>query len=203
MQEHWEHVYATKQPEQVSWFRPHLDVSLDLIERALGDRVMASIVDAGGGASTLVDDLLGRGYQNVQVLDISRQALAIAQHRLGARSAAVRWIHGSVTDRWLAPASVELWHDRAVFHFLTRPEDRSAYVERVLEAVVPGGHVIVGSFGPGGPLKCSGLDTVRYEADALHGAFGSAFQLLESRQELHATPSGATQEFLYCFCVRR
>lgn len=203
MQEHWERVYSTKQPDQVSWFRPHLDVSLELIDRATEGRHDAPILDAGGGASTLVDDLLDRGYRNVSVLDLSQEALNIAQHRLGPRASKVQWIQGNVTEIALDAASLAVWHDRAVFHFLTREEDRAAYVERVRHALAPGGHAIVGSFGPDGPLKCSGLDVVRYDAARLHRTFGDVFKLIESRQELHATPFGTTQEFVYCLCVRQ
>jgi SAM-dependent methyltransferase len=199
-QDHWEKVYATRAPDQVSWFSSHFDASLALIERATGNR-SASIVDAGGGASTLVDDLIGRGYQNITVLDISRAAIEAAQRRLGEASKSVRWLRGSVTEAALPAHSCDVWHDRAVFHFLTRPEDRRAYVRRVALAVKPGGHVIVGTFGPEGPHKCSGLDVMRYDAESLHEEFGRRFRLVESFKELHHTPFGTTQQFLYCYCA--
>lgn len=200
-QKHWEKIYGTKAPDQVSWYRPHLDTSLALIERVAPD-CARSIIDVGAGASTLVDDLLARGYRNLTVLDISQAALDIARTRLGVASQSVRWLPADVTAPAAFPAQAyDLWHDRAVFHFLTTPEQRLAYVRNVASAVKPGGHVIVGAFGPHGPLKCSGLDVVRYDADSLHDEFGRRFRLLESSKELHQTPFGATQEFLYCYCV--
>jgi SAM-dependent methyltransferase len=199
--EHWERIYGTRPPNQVSWYRPHLDTSLTLIERVAPDR-SRSIIDAGGGASTLVDDLVAHGYRNVTVLDISQAALDIAGRRLGDASQSVRWLQADVTESAAFSAQTyDVWHDRAVFHFLTTPEQRVAYVRNVVSAVKPGGHVIVGAFGPEGPQKCSGLDVVRYDADSLHDEFGRRFRLLESSQELHQTPLGATQEFLYCYCV--
>lgn len=201
MQVHWENVYRTKAPDQVSWFRPHLETSLDLIERCAAGNSGASIIDVGGGASTLVDDLTGRGYTNVTVLDISQTALDIARNRLGSASDLVRWIAADVTEAALPVRSFDVWHDRAVFHFLTRQEDRVAYVRNVARSVRPGGHLIVGAFGPEGPLKCSGLDVVRYDADSLHDEFGPDFRLVESRKEIHETPFGTTQQFVYCYCT--
>lgn len=209
-QKHWEKIYGTQPPDQVSWYRPHLDTSLALIERVsiedgAADR-SRSIIDVGGGASTLVDDLIAHGYGNVTVLDISQAALEIARTRLGGAARSVHWLQADVTQPKAfsahAPAQVyDVWHDRAVFHFLTTPGERLAYVRNVVAAVKPGGHVIVGAFGPAGPQKCSGLDVVRYDADSLHDEFGRRFSLLESSTELHRTPFGATQEFLYCYCV--
>jgi 2-polyprenyl-3-methyl-5-hydroxy-6-metoxy-1,4-benzoquinol methylase len=199
--EHWEKIYGTKPPDQVSWYRPHLDTSLALIERVAPDRTR-SIVDVGGGASTLADDLIARGYRNLTVLDISQAALDIARTRLGDASRWVHWLQADVTEPAAFSAQrYDVWHDRAVFHFLTTPEQRLAYVRNVVAAVKPGGHVIVGTFGPEGPQKCSGLDVVRYDADSLHDEFGRRFRLLESSKELHQTPFGTTQQFLYCYCV--
>lgn len=199
--QHWEKIYGTKPPDQVSWYRPHLNISLALIERVAPDRSQ-SIIDVGAGASTLVDDLLAHGYRNLTLLDISHAALDIARARLGHASESVRWLQADVTDPSAFTAQTyDVWHDRAVFHFLTTPEHRLAYVRNVASAVKPGGHVIVGTFGTAGPLKCSGLDVVRYDADSLHDEFGRRFRLLESSQELHQTPFGTTQEFLYCYCV--
>ncbi len=198
-EEHWERVYGTKAPDQVSWFRPHLETSLALIERAAGGR-MTSIIDVGGGASSLVDDLIARGYTDVTVLDISQAALAMAKQRLGKAGKSVHWLHADVTRGDLPAQSFDVWHDRAVFHFLTQPEQRIAYVQNVARAVKPGGHVIVSTFGPEGPDKCSGLDVMRYDADALHDEFGGRFRLADSSKELHDTPFGTTQQFLYCYC---
>lgn len=154
----------------------------------------------GGGESTLVDDLLARGYQNISVLDVSQTAIEVTRKRLKEAAERVRWIVGDVTRVALDAKAYDVWHDRAVFHFLTSNEQRAAYVERVVKAVKAGGHVIVGTFGPGGPTKCSGLDVMRYDADSLHDEFGRHFRLVESSKELHETPFGTTQQFLYCYC---
>lgn len=199
VQEHWEEIYGSKAPDQVSWFRLHLETSLSLIERAANQR-SASIIDVGGGASSLVDDLIGRGYRHVTVLDISQSAIDAAKKHLKELSESVQWLRADVTQINLPPQSYDVWHDRAVFHFLTKPEDRLAYVRNVCWAVKPGGHVIVSTFGPEGPIKCSGLDVVRYDAPTLHDEFGRNFRLIESSKELHHTPFGTTQQFLYCYC---
>jgi len=196
---HWEKVYATKAPDQVSWYRPHLETSIALIERSVSDR-SASILDVGGGESTLVDDLLARGFQNITVLDVSQVAIDATKQRLGQIASRVRWLVADVTQVELEPRAYDVWHDRAVFHFLTLPEQRSAYVRQVVLSVKPGGYVIVSAFGPEGPTKCSGLDVVRYDAESLHEEFGTRFRLVESSKELHETPFGTTQQFLYCYC---
>ncbi|MBP7702017.1 MAG: class I SAM-dependent methyltransferase [Phenylobacterium sp.] len=196
---HWENVYQTKAADQVSWYRPHLEVSLGLIERAAPDRSSA-IIDVGGGEATLVDDLVARGYSDVTVLDISRAAIEVTQARLGASAASVHWIAGDIAAVELDAARYDVWHDRAVFHFLTNADDRAAYVRQVARAVKPGGHVIVATFGPDGPKTCSGLNVVRYDAESLHGEFGPRFRLLDSVSEVHETPWGAPQQFTYCFC---
>jgi 2-polyprenyl-3-methyl-5-hydroxy-6-metoxy-1,4-benzoquinol methylase len=199
MQAHWDKVYSTKGPDEVSWYRPHLERSLGLIQRAVPDR-SARIIDVGAGASTLVDDLLQFGYTDITVLDISEAAIAVAKKRLGDASQAVKWLCADVTKAEFPPASFDLWHDRAVFHFLTEVEDRRQYVRTVAKAVKPGGHVIVSTFGPQGPMKCSGLEVMRYSAEELHDEFGGRFQLVESSEEVHQTPFGTTQQFLYCYC---
>lgn len=198
-QTHWEKIYGSKAPDAVSWYRPHLETSLELIQRAAPAR-SASIIDVGGGESTLVDDLLAQGYQNITVLDISQTAIDATMKRIGTASAQVRWLVADITATQLEPATYDLWHDRAVFHFLTAPEARVAYVRQVAKAVKSGGHVIVSTFGPDGPTKCSGLDVVRYDADSLHQEFGVHFRLLDHSTELHRTPFGTIQQFLYCFC---
>jgi SAM-dependent methyltransferase len=197
--QHWEQVYRTKRPTEVSWYAPHLETSLRLIEEAAPDRG-AAIVDVGGGEATLVDDLLGRGYSRVSVLDVSATALDVAKTRLGERAAAVDWLCGDVTKFPFPRYHYDVWHDRAVFHFLTAPTDRAAYVRQVTRAVKPGGHVIVATFGPEGPTKCSGLDVVRYGPDALHDEFGAGFHLLKHLTQIHRTPTGASQQFTYCYC---
>ena len=184
----------------MSWYRPHLETSLALIERAAkGDRALP-IIDVGGGSSTLVDDLIARGFRNVTVLDISQAALDKAQSRLGADADRVHWLRADITQSRLQERAFDVWHDRAVFHFLTDPAARTAYVQNAARAVKSGGHVIVSTFGPEGPTKCSGLDVVRYDADALHDEFGARFQLIESSREIHDTPFGTHQQFLYCWC---
>lgn len=196
---HWETVYGTKAAEAVSWYRPHLETSIDLIERAAGGH-SASIIDVGGGESTLVDDLLARGYQNITVLDISQTAIDVTKKRLGLAAEQIHWLVADITEAQLEPGAYDVWHDRAVFHFLTAIEHRTAYVRNVAHAVRPGGHVIVSTFGPEGPTKCSGLDVIRYDAESLHDQFGVRFRLVESSKELHRTPFGTTQQFLYCYC---
>lgn len=197
MQQHWEEIYRSKAPGQLSWFRPHLESSLLLIERAPSSR-SASIIDVGGGASTLIDDLLKHGYQNVTVLDISQSALEFAQSRLGQTANRVRWIREDITRVDLPERSFDVWHDRAVFHFLTEPEERAAYLRILSSAARPHAHIVISTFGPEGPTKCSGLDVKRYDADSLQKEFGAQFQLRESWTEFHPTPLGTTQQFLYC-----
>lgn len=196
---HWEKVYAKSAPEAVSWYQPHLARSLELIERAAPDR-SAAIIDVGGGESTLADDLLERGYRDVTVLDISPTAIEVAKARLGAQARHVTWLVADITQVELPGQHYDVWHDRAVFHFLTDASQRVAYVRQVRHAMKPGGHVIVATFGPEGPTQCSGLDVVRYDADSLHDEFGPQFRLVEHATELHRTPRGAPQQFLYCFC---
>lgn len=140
---HWDGVYRTAQPEQVSWFRPHLDVSMQLLEQA-GLNRNTRVLDVGAGASTLVDDLLARGVQAVTALDISAAALQVARDRLGARAPQVRWIVSDVTELDLAASSFDVWHDRATLHFLTDPEDAAAYVRIASRAIAPGGHAVIG-----------------------------------------------------------
>ena len=196
---HWENVYRTKLPSEVSWYRPHLDISLQLIDEAASDR-NAHIIDVGGGESTLIDDLLAAGNRNVSVLDLSETALAVAKQRLRDSAGKVDWLCGDVTTFPFAKHRYDVWHDRAVFHFLTGPDDRAAYVRQVAHAVRPGGHVIVATFGPQGPSRCSGLEVVRYDPDSLHDQFGAGFQLEKHLAELHRTPAGAIQQFTYCYC---
>jgi SAM-dependent methyltransferase len=196
---HWDKVYTTKAPDAVSWYRAHLSTSLALIERAVDTR-SASIIDVGGGESTLVDDLLLRGYNNITVLDVSQSAIELTKGRLGAAAEQVRWLVADITRIELEPGAYDLWHDRAVFHFLTDREQRTAYVRQVARSVKRGGHIIVSTFGPEGPTKCSGLEVVRYDAESLHREFGARFRLIESSKEVHHTPFGTVQQFLYCCC---
>ena len=199
--EHWETVYTTKATDAVSWFQEHADLSLDLI-KATGADKNAAIIDVGGGASRLVDDLLAAGYRDLTVLDLSAAALKAARQRLGAQENKVQWIEADITQVELPAKRYDIWHDRAVFHFLTTQQQRDAYVRTVFNAVKPGGHVIVATFAEDGPLQCSGLPVMRYRADELHDEFGDAFTLLKHQKEEHHTPSGTVQQFVYCYCKR-
>jgi SAM-dependent methyltransferase len=196
---HWDTVYTTKGSDRVSWFRPHLDRSLALVDAANIAR-SANVIDVGGGASTLVDDLLDRGYSNLTVLDLSEAALQAARARLGERAERVHWIRGDVTEVHLPSHAYDFWHDRAVFHFLRDPMVRSRYVDAVRTSLKPGGHIVVATFGPHGPETCSGLEVLRFTPEALHAEFGSAFARIASSTETHITPWGAEQEFVYCYC---
>lgn len=196
---HWDNVYSEKPFDSVSWYAPHLDESLRIIYQLAQSRD-AAIVDIGGGESTLVDDLLDNGYGDVTVLDISETAIRHTQGRLGPRSVDVSWYVGNVTTASFEGKQFDVWHDRAVFHFLTDDDSRRAYVDLVRRSVKPGGFVVMATFGPQGPLKCSGLDVVRYSDEELHSEFGDEFQLLGSDITDHSTPGGANQQFMYCWC---
>jgi 2-polyprenyl-3-methyl-5-hydroxy-6-metoxy-1,4-benzoquinol methylase len=196
---HWESVYGTKSETEVSWYQTHAELSLRLI-RETGVPKDAAVIDIGGGASTLVDDLLDEGFTGVSVLDLSAVALKVAQHRLGHRSDQVNWNRDDILEVDLPKHHFDVWHDRAVFHFLTDEEDRRRYVESVIRAVKPGGFVIVATFSENGPERCSGLPVKRYRADELHAEFGEPFTLLSHVRETHMTPSGKDQQFVYCFC---
>ena len=197
--EHWENVYRSKNFDVVSWYAPHLGESLRLIGQLTSDKT-AAIVDIGGGESTLVDDLLHCSYLDVSVLDISATAIDFTRQRLGAKAKDVSWHVGNIIQYDFGSKQFDLWHDRAVFHFLTEPLARRAYVELVRRSVKPGGHVLMATFGPDGPLKCSGLDVVRYDDQSLHHEFGEGFQMLGSKLAEHNTPMGIRQQFLYCWC---
>jgi SAM-dependent methyltransferase len=197
--DHWEEIYRTKGPGAVSWYRPHLDRSLAFLDRA-GLSTDAAILDVGGGASTLVDDLLERGFHDVTVVDLSERAILLAKERLGPSAERVRWIVGDVTDVELPEHRFDFWHDRAVFHFLTDEESRAKYVAQVRRALKPNGHIVVATFGPEGPETCSGLPVVRYTAEGIHDQFGDEFRQAGSDREVHSTPWGTEQEFVYCYC---
>jgi SAM-dependent methyltransferase len=199
---HWETIYRTKDVHEVSWFQSEARRSLDLITRICPDR-SATIIDVGAGASVLVDNLLDAGYRDLSVLDLSDAALEISRDRLGADSARVKWMRADVLRAELDEGAYAVWHDRAVFHFLTDPVDRQAYVDQVRRAVRPGGHVLVATFAEDGPDHCSGLPVVRYSAEGLHSEFGTDFRLIRSEHEDHHTPGGAEQSFLYCLCRRK
>jgi SAM-dependent methyltransferase len=195
---HWEAVYETKQTDEVSWYQPSAERSVGLIRRVQPD-LSGPIIDIGGGASVLVDELLDLGYDDLTVLDIAEAALKAARERAGPR-AGVRWLQADVLSADLPPARYAVWHDRAVFHFLTTPAERAAYVAQVHRSVRPGGHVLVATFAGDGPARCSGLLVDRYSPDRLHAEFGPEFRLLASEREDHLTPQGAHQPFIYCLC---
>ena len=196
---HWENIYRTKDVREVSWFQEHASQSIELIKKT-GVSLGAKIIDVGGGASTLVDDLLDLGYSEITVLDISGAALRRSQDRLGQRASLVTWLELDITRAELNPNFYDVWHDRAVFHFLTNETNRAQYVRAVRRSVKTGGHIIVASFGLGGPAKCSGLNVVRYSAESMHREFGNDFELVDTRTEAHQPPSGANQQFIYCYC---
>ena len=196
---HWEGVYGTRPADAVSWFQPVAERSLALIRRVAPDPD-APIIDVGGGASVLVDDLLRLGYHDLTVLDIAGSALAVARERLGEAAGAVRWLEADVRTAALPAAHYALWHDRAVFHFLTEAGDRAAYVAQVRRAVRPGGHVLIATFAEDGPTRCSGLPVARYSPEALHRELGDGFELVSADRETHVTPTGSEQRFIYCLC---
>ncbi|HEY9280083.1 MAG TPA: class I SAM-dependent methyltransferase [Eoetvoesiella sp.] len=197
--EHWDTIYTSKSSDHVSWFQTHAKLSLQFINET-GLLADASIIDVGGGASTLVDDLLDKGFSKITILDLSATALAVAQQRLGSRSQTVQWMEANIVEVQLPQYAYDVWHDRAVFHFLTSPQERHAYVEQVLRSVRPGGHVIIATFSEDGPTQCSGLPVTRYSAEELYAEFGARFTLLRHVKEDHHTPSGALQKFVYCYC---
>ena len=193
--EHWNRVYQTKTPESVSWYQRCPDVSLELIA-ASGIAKDADIIDVGGGASVLVDHLLDLDYSNLAVLDVSGAALNACRTRLGARAAAVEWFEADVTA-FEPPHRYALWHDRAAFHFLTNAADRASYMATLRKTLKPGGTVIIATFAPEGPQKCSGLDVVRYDERSIAAELGGEFSLREVRREAHVTPGKTEQQFCY------
>jgi len=190
---HWETVYTTKGEKEVSWFQENPGPSLELIDLARSTPESA-IVDIGGGASRMVDNLVARGFNHVTVLDISAAALESAKARLGDRASQVQWIDADVT-KWCPTQSFDVWHDRAAFHFLIDPSDRCAYVTRMKQAIKPGGHIIIGTFAIDGPEKCSGLPVNRYDAASLANELGEGFELMDSRRHDHSTPWNSVQRF--------
>ena len=194
---HWDQVYSTRQPEKLGWYKPALGTSLAWIEALDLDRRDA-IIDIGGGASTLVDDLVDAGFESIAVLDISEHALDASKRRLGKQSELVMWLCGDITTYRLPANRFRLWHDRALLHFLLDPADREDYRNNLLSALQPGGHVIIGVFAPDAPSKCSGLPVQRYDADQLSAFLGDPFELVEHKRELHVTPGGVEQ--MYCYC---
>jgi len=199
--EHWETVYRTKRPDEVSWFQAEATLSLRLIEELVTDRA-APIIDVGGGASVLVSQLDAAGYRDLTVLDLSAAAIAASQARMGVRGAGVQWIAADILDADLPAAHYQFWHDRAVFHFLTEPALRARYAAQARRALAPGGYLLLATFAEDGPTRCSGLDVVRYSPAALHAEFGVGFSFVDAHREEHQTPTGGLQAFTYCVCLR-
>lgn len=192
---HWEKVYGSRQPADVSWYQRDATVSLDLIRKAVAPP--ARIIDVGGGASTLVDGLLKAGYGRPTVLDISASGLRHAQHRLGVRAGEVTWLEADVLATEFPEGAYDIWHDRALLHFLTDAAERARYVTQVRRALRPGGLLVVATFADDGPARCSGLDVARYSPPQLHDVFGDDFVVRSSCREEHRTPGGSVQPFTW------
>jgi ubiquinone/menaquinone biosynthesis C-methylase UbiE len=193
---HWQSVYWTTQPDQVSWYAPHLNVSIELLKQA-GLKPDSRVIDIGAGASTLVDDLLDMGLHDITVVDISSAALGVARRRLGARAGNVQWQVGDAARLDLQPLNYDFWHDRAVLHFLVDAANATAYVANATRAIANGGFAVIGGFAADGPERCSGLPVVRREPRDIAKLFGEAFTLVHSHHEKHLTPWGASQSFAY------
>jgi len=198
---HWNKVHTKRSPAEVSWYQPRPAVSLELIE-SCGLALDGGIIDVGAGASTLVDELLGLGHSRLAVLDISEAGIRRSQSRLGAAVEKVEWYVADITD-FDAPHEFAMWHDRAVFHFLTDAHDRAGYRRSLLNAVKSGGHAIIATFSLEGPPRCSGLDVVRYSPETLSAELGPELKLVTARDEAHQTPTGVTQAFTYCLFRRQ
>ena len=194
--EHWEGVYSTRPTDKLGWYKPHLETSLKWIKE-LGLDKNARIIDVGGGASTLVDDLLSEGYRSITVIDLSKKALSLSKARLGERAELVTWFEEDITSVDLPVHYYDLWHDRAVFHFLTTTGQQTQYRENLEKALKPGGHLIIGTFAPEAPPKCSGLPVQRYTPEKLASTLCEGFELMQCQKELHVTPGGVEQMYLY------
>jgi len=192
---HWQRVYDEKEPTEVSWYQSVPAKSLQLIGTT-GIAHDDAILDVGGGASTLVDNLLDEGFTDISVLDLSGNALERSRGRLGEASRKICWIESDVVD-FHASRRYALWHDRAVLHFLTDTAERDRYIDVMYQSLLPNGHVVLATFGPQGPKRCSGLEIQRYGIEQLEKLFGSRFELHDYELDEHKTPMGSTQQFLY------
>ena len=199
--DHWEEIYSTKSANQVGWYAPHLETSMKWIA-GLDLAPEDPIIDVGGGASTLVDDLLELGQKKLTFLELSARAIQLTKARLGEPSGAVTWLNGNVTEIELPSRYFCLWHDRAVFHFLIEPETQQKYRDAMLRALKTGGYFIIGTFSPAAPPQCSGLPVQRYTSALLCNTFGKEFELTHSQNEIHRTPSGVEQAYVYCLFQR-
>ena len=200
--EHWQGVYQSKEASRVSWYRPHLDVSLRLLDAA-GLKPNSRLIDVGGGASTLVDDLLARGVEHLTVLDLAPESLETAKRRVGKRATQVEWLAGDVTRMNLPAAAYDFWHDRAVLHFLTEQLQVAAYAEVAAQSVCAGGIAVIAGFAPDGPERCSGLPVARRSANDIAACLGSGFELIGADAEQHRSPGGSMQSFAYAVLRRR
>jgi DNA-binding transcriptional ArsR family regulator len=198
--EHWEDVYSSKSADEVGWFKPTFDVSRRLVKEVAPEPT-SRIIDVGGGASRFVDGLLADGSRHITVLDIASAGLEQAKHRLGAQASLVNWIVGDIC-RASPLGPFDVWHDRAVFHFLTDPDDRQRYAAVAKNSIPIGGHAIIATFSATGPQRCSGLPTCRYTATELATELGSGFALVTEIPELHTTPRGKPQSFIYTLLRR-
>jgi SAM-dependent methyltransferase len=194
-QAHWQNVYTKKSENEVSWFQENPAPSLELIAQ-VGATSTSAIIDIGGGASRLVDNLVELDFENITVLDLSEAALEAAKDRLGGRAARIQWIVADATV-WEPREAYDIWHDRAAFHFLTEERDRAAYIARLEGALKVGGHAIIATFALDGPERCSGLAVVRYDPASLGQTLGRTFQLVDTRRHAHATPWGSNQSFQF------
>lgn len=193
--EHWNRIYGTKRETEVSWYQPKPELSLALVREYVPDKA-ASIIDVGGGASSLTAELLRAGYLDLTALDISAEALDHAKANLGAEATNVEWIVADITE-WRPARQWQVWHDRAVFHFLTDTSAQEAYIAALKAATVQAAIVIISGFAPDGPQQCSGLPVVRYDAPSLSKRIGANFKLIEEKREAHDTPGGSVQRFYY------
>ncbi len=199
--EHWEQIYASRSCRQVGWYAPHLETSIKWIAE-LDLAAEEPIIDVGGGASTLVDDLLLAGHKNLTILELSKNAIALSRERLGAKSDSINWLQEDVTQSELPSGHFKLWHDRAVFHFLINPLQQQQYKDALLEALTVDGYFIIGAFDPEAPSQCSGLPVQRYSSEMLCSRFAKEFRLKRHQHEIHRTPSGLEQSYVYCLFQR-
>jgi ubiquinone/menaquinone biosynthesis C-methylase UbiE len=193
---HWESLWSDRSATGVSWYQPQAGLSLAMIVAAASRQT--PVIDVGGGASVLADDLLAAGFEDVTVIDLAAAALAAARIRLGNRAAQVRWLEGDITTIPLPAAAFGLWHDRAAFHFLTAPDQQAAYVRQLRRALQPDGHALIATFAEDGPSQCSGLPVQRHSPASLQAVLGTDFELLRYEHEVHTTPTGHAQAFQYC-----
>jgi SAM-dependent methyltransferase len=198
---HWDRIFYAKASGEFTWHQPHLTKSLEILQGIRLDS-SARIIDVGCGDSTYVDDLLALGFSNLTLLDVSPVAIERAKRRLGDRAGQLTWLESDLREASLQPEYYDLWHDRAVFHFLVDPLDRHHYVSKAEQALKPGGHLVIATFSVTGPESCSGLKTMRYSPESLSAAFGERFRLYDSQAEVHHTPKGGEQNFLYCHLVK-